>query len=843
MTITAKLRLLTTTKDQDVKEYALEFGSNVIGRGRPTFISDNRISRSHADIVVSKDLSQVTYTQLHENKSLLTRLNDGDDDDDVDGDDHQDSNNNSSNGSNGVERPDTSNTSDDDNNKKKISVKITKGQTIILKNDDHIYLNPHVQPLVIVIEDDMMESMETNIDDECATQIDHTEEFDDLHDDEDDEDVENNKQQQHHANHKPHQAESNNINNNNKRERDDDESHFVKKLRVEHPSTRTKTVSANTTTTTTTTTSTVSRSKKDSSPVYVTDESRMNLSEDELVYVKQLGKGSCGEVSLYEWRGTQVAVKIIFRSLLHKEKNGEFEKETLILKCLRHPNVVLFMGTCLLKGNLAIITEYLNSGSLRHVLDAKKEIGWNTKVKMCLDIAQGMNYLHTYNPKIIHRDLKSVNLLVDNNYNVKVSDFGLSRFSSGNEVAKTFCGTLPWIAPEVFGGSGYSTKADVFSFGVVLWEILTHKTPSGNIANSELGHPVIPDTCPLPYAQLIKDCCKRKPEDRPDFQHIIGRLKSMFVIHEDTDKTESNNGSGAVTKPVAVAVEKQTLFNWRIDPTEISDMKFIKKTESYILHSGVYKTKQVLIKQMNSSVKEFELKELDILASLTSPRIFHFYGVVYNDKEFATISEYTPNMSLLDAMKDETIAQSFTWENTLDVAIQVAVSINELHQHKPAILHRGITNESFVFDIEKSIKITDFGLSRFNIHENDVSLGLIKGKFMYSPPELFFSKKYSTKSDVYSYSIVLWELIQRCINGSYQVPFSHLKLDYDFQIIHHTAKYNKRPLVDETKVPLPIQQLLKQCWDADPQNRPDLDTVIKSLESFKTKIVLAKGNQ
>lgn len=87
-----------------------------------------------------------------------------------------------------------------------------------------------------------------------------------------------------------------------------------------------------------------------------------------------------------------------------------------------------------------------------------------------------MNYLHTFSPPIIHRDLKSYNLLVDENFCVKVTDFGLAK-SMSTETAKTFCGTMPWTAPEIFKSDGYTTKADVYSFGIVMWELITREEP------------------------------------------------------------------------------------------------------------------------------------------------------------------------------------------------------------------------------------------------------------------------------------------------------------------------------------------------------------------------------
>ncbi|EGG20032.1 SMAD/FHA domain-containing protein [Cavenderia fasciculata] len=871
MTINVRLRV-NNTKDGSEYYHPLEDTTNSIGRTCPPIIADSRISRKHAEIIVSQETSTVTYLQLGQNIGKLFRSNST-----------TAANNNGSGGGSGgcVGSGGSSNGTSSDK-----PIKLVKGQpATLLANGDTIYLCDHTDIiLTVIIEDDQIQPMETGIEDDQATQVDDLDLFhdDDFQaasadngedgDDGDDGDGDGEGDQDDQLL--------------KKRDRGDYEQQGrVTKDRLKKIKYATRpAVNANnpgdvqiaTTVTTTTTTTTTNnnntiqinttvqqqqtpqkqqqmvapQSKPNSSPIYIADDTRVNLSEDELVYIRRLGQGSCGEVSQYEWRGTQVAVKIIFRSLIHKEKNGEFEKETQILKCLRHPNVVLFMGTCLLKGNLAIITEYLNKGSLRDVLNSKSHLSWNTKIKMMLDVAQGMNYLHSYNPKIIHRDLKSLNLLVDNNYNVKVSDFGLSRFSTGNE-ARTFCGTLPWIAPEVFTRSGYSTKADVFSFGVVLWEVLTRQTPSGNIAGSTNGHPDIPPDCPIPFAQLIKDCCSKSPEQRPNFTQIINRLKSMFVIKkenenksnnsQDENNNSNNNNNNNKEKE---EVKNQKLYEWKIDNSEISQLTFIKKTETYTLFSGMYKGELVALKTFQQSVQDFERKELSVLANLQSPRILSFHGVVYNEDEYALVTS-TYGQSLLQHMTDTTPDIVFNWQHTIDLAIQVAECLHTLHQFKPAILHRGITSECFVFKSNSQeqhmLAIGDFGLSRFNTHENLLSLAQIKGSYIYSPPELFKSVKYSIKSDIYSFSIVLWELIERCLKGSYQTPFSDIKLDYDFQIIHQTSKFNKRPLLDD-KIPQGLVKLLKSCWDSDPQQRPDTERIIAILKEQKEKLSSPNSN-
>eukprot|EP01132_Coremiostelium_polycephalum_P007758 gene7758-9548_t len=783
------IRLKFKNKDGGEEFFQLEVGSNIIGRGKPSFLNDARISRKHAEIIIS-DLGGVTYTQMGQNPAVLLR-------------------------------PENE------------PFKLQKGVYHTLQNSDSISIYDGASPFTVLIEsqDPEFDPMSLNDDDIATQQLDCPDDTSVLD----------------YLKNTTTTTTPNNNNNNNtilsptKRPRDDQQQinneNNLKKFKNPDKDVPNSVNNNN------------NIKKVNNSQVVVQDSLKLNITEDELTFVRKLGQGACGEVSQYEWKGTPVAVKIIFKSLLTKDKNGEFEKETQILKCLRHPNVVLFMGTCTLGGNLAIITEYLNRGSLRDVLNNQElDIDWNTKIKMLIDVAQGMNYLHNYNPKIIHRDLKSVNLLVDHSFNVKVSDFGLSRFVSSGTEAKTFCGTLPWIAPEVFAGSGYSTQADVFSFGIVLWEILTRLQPTGSIASSQLGYPELPPDCPVPFANLIKDCCARKPLDRPNFTQILQRLKSMIIIGDSSKKllgvsstgTASVSPSGIDIVPQLITtnnnnydnyqIEKQKLLNWTIDLKDISEVRFQSKEEQFTLLTGLYKGEQVSIKQWPSSVVDFEKKELDLVASLKSPAVVKFIGVVFNKNEHAIISEHMANGSLFSLLQNEQF--HFTWDFTIKLAIEMAQSINVLHKFQPTILHRGINNKCFYLDKGFNIKISDFGISRFNIHENSVTLGEIRGNFIYSPPELVKSIKFSTKSDVYSFSIVLWELFHRCITKSYQVPFSNIELEFDFQIIHQTGKLNQRPIINE-KIPTELNKLLQRSWDPEPQLRPDFDTIIKTLQDFK----------
>jgi len=138
------------------------------------------------------------------------------------------------------------------------------------------------------------------------------------------------------------------------------------------------------------------------------------------------------------------------------------------------------MGACVKRPDLFLVTEYLVNGSIRELLDNKELLVEPEHIRrFCIDSCKGMAYLHSR--KVIHRDLKTHNLLIDEYWNVKVADFGLSRFMIDLDTTMTACGTPSWAAPEVLRKQHYSQKADIYSFGICLWEMVTRLRPYANL--------------------------------------------------------------------------------------------------------------------------------------------------------------------------------------------------------------------------------------------------------------------------------------------------------------------------------------------------------------------------
>ncbi|KAK7391927.1 hypothetical protein VNO78_20351 [Psophocarpus tetragonolobus] len=258
---------------------------------------------------------------------------------------------------------------------------------------------------------------------------------------------------------------------------------------------------------------------------------------EDLVIGVRIGIGSYGEVYHADWNGTEVAVKKFLDQDFSGAALSEFKREVRIMRRLRHPNIVLFMGAVTRPPNLSIISEYLPRGSLYRILHRPNcLIDEKQRIKMALDVAKGMNCLHSSIPTIVHRDLKSPNLLVDKNWNVKVCDFGLSRLKHNTFLSsKSTAGTPEWMAPEVLRNEPSNEKCDVYSFGVILWELATLRLPWTGMNPMQVVGAVgfqnrrldIPKEVDPIVARIIWECWQQDPNLRPSFVQLTAALKPL----------------------------------------------------------------------------------------------------------------------------------------------------------------------------------------------------------------------------------------------------------------------------------------------------------------------------
>lgn len=262
---------------------------------------------------------------------------------------------------------------------------------------------------------------------------------------------------------------------------------------------------------------------------------------EDLAICEQIGQGSCGVVYHALWYGSDVAVKVFSNQEYSGDIILSFRQEISMMKRLRHPNVLLFMGAVASPDRPCIVTEFLPRGSLFGLLQRNApKLDWRKRIQMALDIALGVNYLHHFSPPIIHRDLKSSNLLVDRNWKLKVGDFGSSRFKHETHLTtRTGRGTPQWMAPEVLRNEPSDEKSDVYSYGVVLWELATLKIPWENHSPIQVVSAVgymdqrleIPKNVDPQWASIIESCWHSDPPCRPTFQELLDKLKDLQRQH------------------------------------------------------------------------------------------------------------------------------------------------------------------------------------------------------------------------------------------------------------------------------------------------------------------------
>mmetsp|Transcript_104460 Transcript_104460/g.185807 ORF Transcript_104460/g.185807 Transcript_104460/m.185807 type:complete len:481 (+) Transcript_104460:60-1502(+) len=326
----------------------------------------------------------------------------------------------------------------------------------------------------------------------------------------------------------------------------------------------------------------------------------VEVNPSELQILERVGVGATAEVHRAEWHGTDVAVKKMLAPLsfaMHAVAKdfdskrpgrltpseielgrrladvGQFRRELALLQELRHPNLVLFMGAATVgEAPPLIVSEFCEGGTLFMLLHERKEVRltWPQKLKSAMDTAKGMNFLHRR--RVIHRDLKSLNLLLAGEVSgsddmpwVKISDFGLSRRLPSEAIAPglyrlpgSSClgaacsspvmtgglGTCLWMAPELLSGRDYDERADVYSYGIVLFELICRRLPfdgpESKRAVSEAAWAVcngrrpdlrhVPSCCPSLLQQVMEHSWAQRSETRPAFSRILEDLAAIAKL-------------------------------------------------------------------------------------------------------------------------------------------------------------------------------------------------------------------------------------------------------------------------------------------------------------------------
>ncbi|GLD99044.1 hypothetical protein PINS_up007762 [Pythium insidiosum] len=265
--------------------------------------------------------------------------------------------------------------------------------------------------------------------------------------------------------------------------------------------------------------------------------------------VELLGSGGHGVVYLVKYQQERLlASKRIIPSQFTHHRLEVFVNEIKLIASLRHANIVEFIGASWTsEDDLQALFEYMPNGDLRSYLDKWERGVWNReKTQIALDVAQALAYAHSFNPPLVHRDLKARNVLLTSELRGKLSDFGVSRYYTESGTMTKGVGSTRWMAPEVMTGSSksYTEACDIYSFGVLLTEMDTHRVPYADVRDPRGGtlkdlslmelistgklQPSLSATCPARVAELARKCLSFDPALRPNALEVSFVLRDML---------------------------------------------------------------------------------------------------------------------------------------------------------------------------------------------------------------------------------------------------------------------------------------------------------------------------
>nr|KAJ0226203.1 hypothetical protein LSAT_V11C100018250 [Lactuca sativa] len=509
-----------------------------------------------------------------------------------------------------------------------------------------------------------------------------------------------------------------------------------------------------------------------------------------------------------------VAIK---RIKIRKDKQGEegFDAEIKMLTCCDHQNIVSLLGFCK-DPHIILVYEYVSRGSLDRYLgstDNFLNLNWLQRVKMCIDIAHGLKYLHTKagrKARIIHRDIKSGNILLTENWEAKIADFGLSKYGTENTKEKSLhtvhiAGTEVYLDPEYEKKSKLTTATDIYSFGVVLFEILsgtlaydpvyTKEHPRGiaHVARRRLKEGTMndmvdhrlwetthensstistrPNQCSLhAFFKVAYRCLEDTQAKRPTAKHIIKKLQDVLCLQETNLKRlpisfiDIQSATQDFSKTYLTGLDAYgKVYTAALDHFNSNCFFTIQEKTRDELHMKSCSTVVIRRILVRKDKQQGFLADIRMLTTYKHPNVVSLLGFCEEGTSIILIYEHASKGSLRDYLGNIGYLGNLTWVQRLKICIDIARGLIYLHrpvEDKPSIIHGHITSGSIFFTENWQAKIADLGLSKF-CHKNQKpstmdKKGNIVHTQVYMDPEYHPSNK---QSDIYSFGVILFEIL------------------------------------------------------------------------------------
>ncbi|XP_065828764.1 uncharacterized protein [Oscarella lobularis] len=567
------------------------------------------------------------------------------------------------------------------------------------------------------------------------------------------------------------------------------------------------------------------------------------LKEDHLV-----GQGEFGEVLRGAWStrdadGLPVEIDVAIKVLRADNEETDLMKDDLlreasVMATFDHPHLVALMGVCI-ESPMRLVVEFAAHGALDEYLqehepnclrsDYGSRVDLQSQLKFAGQIAYAMSFLEEN--RLVHRDLSARNVIVFSANLVKVSDFGLARIleeGSNYYTARGGKAALRWMAPECWNKMMFTTKSDVWSFGIALWEIMSYAAtvPYPKLSNAEViayveGRNYLsqPDNCPDTIYSLMLESWKYEPSERITFSSLKEKLW---------------DGQEASTKiPRPRIISKGPVL---IKKSDLDFGKEIGKGAFGVVRKATWNTssKECLdvavkeIRRPSAEVKDELLKEAAVMASLDHTNVVRFLGICLpltakSEDAIMLVSELVPLGSLLSYVQKNDVEEPLL----LQYAEQICMGMAYLETRR--IIHRDLAARNVL--IANVSHVGDFGLSKvLELNKNDYRFSKFeKLPVKWMAPEALLHGTFSHKSDVWSYGVTLWE-----IWSSGAMPWSGIS-KRDLIAIFESGRRLGQPTnaYSEKCCSDVVYRLMLTCWEFTSESRPDFSQVLSNVRQCR----------